>query len=421
MFVGYCNLVNYAYCHYWFDDDDENMNNLFVLEDCHGDDIVSKELNMRVLKSPKSISSSLSPSSTTNAIVALNVNQVQQQQHVASGSSRTTPPSTPQSEQVLYCTSSLVPSGYHHLIRKDDLVEEEYNFKVPLIRCWRLTSLETLNSNSVGLPQTISSPKQRKSLSLFNSVVGSSNNNNSVCRRNSNQHIDSNNQSTLLRSGTGGVSLISAITGINGFNSSRRQSSYTCCNGEENMRCTESAQHQQQFSQYELSFEYLVSKDTLKWITISSDQAIFISISLQGVVDELVSKRDGNSLYLYRSDQNDLGDVSHPSSTNLPVRNSIIQSSCQQQNNQSNFTYMYRNGTQKLLNTSNQQLIDKFGTTLGYSPTNPYALALARQRQHVRASIPLINGSRLSSSTNLIGEMSSSSNQAAFEISVSIY
>lgn len=384
--------------------------------------IGSKELNMRVLKSPKSISSSLSPTSTDNTRVASTVNQAQQKQ-VAGSSLKTTPPSTPQSEQVLYCTSSLVPSGYHHMIRKDDLVEEEYNFKVPLIRCWRLTSLETLNSNSVGSPQTMSNAKQRKSLSLFNSVVGSNTNNNNVCRQNLNQHGDSNNQSTILRSGTGGVSLISAITGINGFNSSRRQSNYYCCNGEENMRCTsDNAQQQQQFSQYELSFEYLVSKDTLKWITISSDQAIFISISLQGVVDELVSKRDGNSLSLYKSGQNDLGNVSHSSSTNLSVRNNIILNSCQQQNNnQSNFTYMYRNGTQKLLNTSNQQLIDKFGTTLGYSPTNPYALALARQRQHVRASIPLTNNSRLSSTTNLLGETSSSGTQTAFEIPVSIH
>lgn len=43
----------------------------------------------------------------------------------------------------------------------------------------------------------------------------------------------------------------------------------------------------------ELSFEYLMSKDNLKWISISSDQAILMSIFLQSMVDELLLVKNG--------------------------------------------------------------------------------------------------------------------------------
>ncbi|XP_063977165.1 sorting nexin-17 [Diachasmimorpha longicaudata] len=40
----------------------------------------------------------------------------------------------------------------------------------------------------------------------------------------------------------------------------------------------------------ELSFEYLVAKNQLQWITIVSEQAILMSVSLQGMIDELLMK-----------------------------------------------------------------------------------------------------------------------------------
>lgn len=43
----------------------------------------------------------------------------------------------------------------------------------------------------------------------------------------------------------------------------------------------------------ELSFEYLMHKDELRWITVMSEQAILISICLQSMVDELLSRRKG--------------------------------------------------------------------------------------------------------------------------------
>ncbi|XP_067008355.2 sorting nexin-17 [Anabrus simplex] len=45
--------------------------------------------------------------------------------------------------------------------------------------------------------------------------------------------------------------------------------------------------------QLELSFEYLMSKDRLQWITIVSEQAILMSVCLQAMVDELLLKKTG--------------------------------------------------------------------------------------------------------------------------------
>ncbi|KDR21557.1 sorting nexin-17 [Zootermopsis nevadensis] len=45
--------------------------------------------------------------------------------------------------------------------------------------------------------------------------------------------------------------------------------------------------------QLELSFEYLMSRDKLQWITIASEQAILMSVCLQAMVDELLLKKTG--------------------------------------------------------------------------------------------------------------------------------
>ncbi|XP_073957090.1 sorting nexin 17 [Choristoneura fumiferana] len=44
---------------------------------------------------------------------------------------------------------------------------------------------------------------------------------------------------------------------------------------------------------YELSFEYLISKDNLKWITLRTEHATFISVCLQSIVDELMRQKGG--------------------------------------------------------------------------------------------------------------------------------
>ena len=45
----------------------------------------------------------------------------------------------------------------------------------------------------------------------------------------------------------------------------------------------------------ELSFEYLIAKNQLQWITITSEQAILMSVCLQSMIDELLLKNAGGS------------------------------------------------------------------------------------------------------------------------------
>ncbi|XP_030830080.1 sorting nexin-17 [Strongylocentrotus purpuratus] len=49
-------------------------------------------------------------------------------------------------------------------------------------------------------------------------------------------------------------------------------------------------------SQLELSFEYLVAKNKLQWVTIRSQQAILISLCLQSMVDELLLQKKGGHI-----------------------------------------------------------------------------------------------------------------------------
>ncbi|XP_072941644.1 sorting nexin-17 [Epargyreus clarus] len=44
---------------------------------------------------------------------------------------------------------------------------------------------------------------------------------------------------------------------------------------------------------FELSFEYLLSKDNLTWITLKTENAIFISVCLQSIVEELMRQKSG--------------------------------------------------------------------------------------------------------------------------------
>lgn len=46
----------------------------------------------------------------------------------------------------------------------------------------------------------------------------------------------------------------------------------------------------------ELSFEYLMAKNTLKWISITSEHAMLMSVCLQSIVDELLNQKDGHDL-----------------------------------------------------------------------------------------------------------------------------
>ncbi|XP_055692979.1 sorting nexin-17 [Lutzomyia longipalpis] len=55
---------------------------------------------------------------------------------------------------------------------------------------------------------------------------------------------------------------------------------------------------------WELSFEYLMSKNCLKWITVGSEQAMLMSVCLQSMVDELLNQKSGadmNNMQIHRT------------------------------------------------------------------------------------------------------------------------
>lgn len=59
-----------------------------------------------------------------------------------------------------------------------------------------------------------------------------------------------------------------------------------------------------------MSFEYLMARDKLQWITIVSDQAVLMSMCLQSMVEELLDdSRNRNAKYV---------DTSSSSETNTP-------------------------------------------------------------------------------------------------------
>lgn len=54
---------------------------------------------------------------------------------------------------------------------------------------------------------------------------------------------------------------------------------------------------------YELSIEYLISKDDLRWIVIKSEQAILMSTCLKSIIEELVLKKNKLPIYDEKSSE----------------------------------------------------------------------------------------------------------------------
>ena len=54
---------------------------------------------------------------------------------------------------------------------------------------------------------------------------------------------------------------------------------------------------------YELSIEYLISKDDLRWIVVKSEQAVLMSTCLKSVIEELVLKKNQLPLYEEKSSE----------------------------------------------------------------------------------------------------------------------
>uniref|UniRef100_U5EWH9 Putative sorting nexin n=1 Tax=Corethrella appendiculata TaxID=1370023 RepID=U5EWH9_9DIPT len=67
----------------------------------------------------------------------------------------------------------------------------------------------------------------------------------------------------------------------------------TTIHSNEELSSNSSSDSQPHLTNLELSFEYLMAKNLLKWITICSEQAMLISVCLQSIVDELLNQKSG--------------------------------------------------------------------------------------------------------------------------------
>ncbi|XP_039254870.2 sorting nexin-17-like [Styela clava] len=64
----------------------------------------------------------------------------------------------------------------------------------------------------------------------------------------------------------------------------------------ESVELNQNSQVEQEHPVLQLSFEYLVSKGNMKWISLISDQAIMMSMCIKDMVDELLRKRKGGRI-----------------------------------------------------------------------------------------------------------------------------
>ncbi|XP_037960641.1 sorting nexin-17 [Teleopsis dalmanni] len=89
-------------------------------------------------------------------------------------------------------------------------------------------------------------------------------------------------------------------------------------------------------SSLQLSFEYLMSKQTLRWITITSAQTMLMSVCLQSMVDELLNFKDSNQLDTKSNNSTNYTNSPPPSYDSRNAR--ISQSSYSLSNEQSSNT-----------------------------------------------------------------------------------
>uniref|UniRef100_T1PJC3 PX domain protein n=1 Tax=Musca domestica TaxID=7370 RepID=T1PJC3_MUSDO len=86
---------------------------------------------------------------------------------------------------------------------------------------------------------------------------------------------------------------------------------------------TQQTDSKEKTSNLQLSFEYLMSKQNLRWITISSPQAMLMSVCLQEMVNELLNYKDNNK---------------EPAAP-TPTGSSSQQTTCSSSSSTSSFTY----------------------------------------------------------------------------------
>lgn len=114
----------------------------------------------------------------------------------------------------------------------------------------------------------------------------------------------------------------------------------------------------------ELSFEYLIAKDKLQWISIFSEQAILMSVSLQSMVDELLLKKAGARI-------KQPGDQVKNGSFSYMKRDGSSQQICLSQSNSSDCLASSANGHVKSPTLSMKKLSEKLSSVSLKSKTQP--------------------------------------------------
>lgn len=64
----------------------------------------------------------------------------------------------------------------------------------------------------------------------------------------------------------------------------------------EEISSNSSSESREPSNNLELSFEYLMAKNQLKWITVYSEQSMLMSVCLQSIVDELLNQKNGSDI-----------------------------------------------------------------------------------------------------------------------------
>ncbi|XP_058459397.1 sorting nexin-17 [Malaya genurostris] len=85
----------------------------------------------------------------------------------------------------------------------------------------------------------------------------------------------------------------------------------TTIHNNEEISSNSSSESREASGNLELSFEYLMAKNQLKWITIFSEQSMLMSVCLQSIVDELLNQKNGSDINNIQTHQAEFAPLSY--------------------------------------------------------------------------------------------------------------
>uniref|UniRef100_A0A1Q3FLS6 Putative sorting nexin n=1 Tax=Culex tarsalis TaxID=7177 RepID=A0A1Q3FLS6_CULTA len=85
----------------------------------------------------------------------------------------------------------------------------------------------------------------------------------------------------------------------------------TTIHNNEEISSNSSSESREPSNNLELSFEYLMAKNQLKWITVYSEQSMLMSVCLQSIVDELLNQKNGSDINNIQTHQAEFARLSY--------------------------------------------------------------------------------------------------------------